>query len=251
VTYYVAKAGDSLWSIANKFDLDVNTLIGCNRMGDMNVLKPGITLRIPNQDGIFVTVKAGDTLKGLADRLEVFPEAVASANGLSLDGALTAGKSLFVPGAKPVAYFEAETKAGRTGGAVERISGRSGFGWPVVGRINSPFGWRGDPFSGRRDFHTGVDIKGPTGRGIAAAASGRVVYAGWMSGYGKTVVIEHPGGYTTLYGHCSSLLCREGSRVSRGDLIARVGSTGRSTGSHLHFEVRVGGTPVNPLRYLR
>jgi Membrane proteins related to metalloendopeptidases len=125
------------------------------------------------------------------------------------------------------------------------------FRWPVVGKINSRFGWRGDPFSGRRDFHTGLDIKGPSGRAIVVSKSGVVVYAGWMSGYGRTVVVDHGGGYTTLYGHCSRLMVRSGSRVQQGQTVAAVGSTGRSTGSHLHFEVRVNGRPINPLRVLR
>jgi len=251
VTYYVVKAGDTLWSVANQFDLDVNTLIGCNRMRDVNLLKPGTTVRIPNQDGAFVVPKEGESLAALADRMGVYPEAIRAANGWGPEAPLPAGREVFVPGAKPVAFFESQTAEGRKSGIVDRLSGRTGFGWPVVGRINSGFGWRRDPFGGRRDFHTGVDIKAPTGRPIGAAAAGTVVYAGWMSGYGKTVVVEHRGGYTTLYGHCSRLLCRAGDPVSRGEKIALAGSTGRSTGSHVHFEIRVGGSPVNPLRYLR
>lgn len=84
-----------------------------------------------------------------------------------------------------------------------------------------------------------------------AAGDGKVVHSGWMGGYGKTIVISHPGGMSTLYGHCSSLLVKNGATVRSGQQIARVGSTGRSTGNHLHFEVRKNGTPQNPLRYLR
>ena len=128
--------------------------------------------------------------------------------------------------------------------------GRS-YRWPVMGRINSPFGWRRHPVTRRRDFHTGIDIKASRGMVIRAARDGRVAYSGWMGGYGKVVVVEHTGGQSTLYAHCSSLLVPQGTRISQGQNIARVGTTGRSTGPHLHFEVRRGNSPVNPLQYLK
>lgn len=133
---------------------------------------------------------------------------------------MKAGAELFIPGGKPLAFVE-----GKDGeGAVpRRVGSVRGLIWPVVGRINSPFGWRRDPFGGRRDFHTGLDIKAPTGRPILAAAAGRVVYCGWMSGYGKTVVLEHRDGSASLYAHCSRLDVRVGERVRQGEAIARVG----------------------------
>ncbi|MCX7828808.1 MAG: LysM peptidoglycan-binding domain-containing protein [Thermanaerothrix sp.] len=243
VRYYTVKEGDSLWSIANSFGLDVNTLFGVNRnAGDL--IRPGSSVRVPNQDGIFVKVRRGDTVAKLADKYDVYPEAIRSANGLDQSSPLREGEEIFIPGAK----VEIDEQASQ---AVERRSSSRRMIWPVTGRINSPFGWRADPFGGRRGFHTGLDIKAPHGREIRAALSGVVVYSGWMSGYGKTVVVQHPNGTSTLYAHCSALLVSEGRRVSQGDIIARVGSTGRSTGAHLHFEVRVGGVPVNPLKSLR
>ncbi len=243
VRYYTVKEGDSLWSIANSFGLDVNTLFGSNRLSG-ELIRPGKSVRIPNQDGIFVKVKSGDTVASLAQKYDVYPEAIRSANGLDLAARLTAGEEIFIPGAK-VEIDEAKSAL------VERRSASARMIWPVNGRINSPFGWRSDPFGGRRSFHTGLDIKAPHGSGIRAAMSGVVVYAGWMSGYGKTVVIQHQNGTSTLYAHCSALTVPAGRRVSQGDIIARVGSTGRSTGAHLHFEVRAEGVPVNPLRSLR
>ena len=103
----------------------------------------------------------------------------------------------------------------------------------------------------RRDFHTGIDIKAPRGRTIQAARGGRVEYSGWMGGYGRVVVIDHGDGYSTLYAHCTSLSVRKGQSVSQGQAIATVGTTGRTTGPHLHFEVRRGNNPVNPLGMLR
>lgn len=260
IANYTVKAGDSLWSIANAFNLDINTLFGCNTIKNPDFLKLGSVLRVPNQDGILYKVRKKDTVAGIAKRFGSFPEAILTANGLGSEKQLVAGKEIFVPGAKPLEESREEARSEsprarkRIGGVnVPAPSGAAysrSFRWPVVGRINSRFGWRGDPFSGRRDFHTGLDLKGPTGRAIVASKAGVVVYAGWMSGYGRTVVVDHGGGYTTLYAHCSRLLVRSG-RVQQGQTIAAVGSTGRSTGSHCHFEVRVNGRPINPLRVLR
>ena len=124
--------------------------------------------------------------------------------------------------------------------------------WPVAGRgVNSGFGNRSDPFTGSTSFHSGVDIPAPLGTNIFAAEAGTVVFSGWMGGYGNTVMIDHGNGMQTLYGHASSLLVRNGDSVTRGQIIARVGSTGRSTGNHLHFEVRTNGNPVNPMNFTR
>jgi len=260
ITAYVVKDGDTLWSIANQFDLNLDTIIGSNKLNNINMLKPGTTLRIPNQDGIFIKAAKNDTVEKLADKYGSFVESVYVANQIDKNTPLVAGKELFLPGAAKVAAVAespspgVKRMAGRTtrrtiATVVVTSSGR--LRWPVMGQISSPFGWRRSPFGRRRVFHSGLDIRAPRGRGIVSAGEGRVVYAGWMSGYGKTVVISHAGGITTLYGHCSSLMVGSGSYIRRGQLIARVGSTGRSTGNHLHFEVRRNSTPMNPLRFLR
>lgn len=123
--------------------------------------------------------------------------------------------------------------------------------WPVTGgRVSSSFGYRNSPFGGGREFHNGIDIAARTGTPVKAAGSGRVVFSGWRSGYGNTIIIDHGYGLRSLYAHNSSLLVSSGSRVEAGETIARVGSTGRSTGPHLHFTVKKDGTPVNPMNYL-
>lgn len=140
-----------------------------------------------------------------------------------------------------------------TGGGrqVSRSGGRPGkFIYPVSGPITSPFGWRYHPVLGYSRMHTGIDIAVPTGTPVHAAASGNVVIAGWMGGYGYAVVINHGGGITTLYGHNSSLAVHVGQSVSQGQVIAYAGSTGISTGPHVHFEVRSNGNPVNPMGWL-
>jgi len=124
------------------------------------------------------------------------------------------------------------------------VPSSSGLVWPVSGPVTSGFGWRW----GR--MHEGIDIAVPTGTPVVAAASGRVIVAGWMGGYGNLVVVDHGGGLATAYGHNSSFAVGSGSTVSQGQTIAYAGSTGNSTGPHVHFEVRVNGSPVDPLGYL-
>lgn len=121
---------------------------------------------------------------------------------------------------------------------------------PSNGYISSPFGWRSHPLLGRRRLHTGIDFAAGYGSTIRAADSGTVIYSAWYGGYGKTVIINHGKGITTLYGHSSKLYVEAGQSVKRGQAISAVGSTGLSTGPHLHFEVRKNGTPVNPANYL-
>ena len=124
-------------------------------------------------------------------------------------------------------------------------------GMPVEGYISSYFGGRPDPFSGHAAYHTGLDISAPTGTPVHAVAEGMVTFAGLRSGYGDVIEIDHGNGYMTRYAHNSSLIVRPGQRVHVGDVIAKAGSTGRSTGSHVHFEVWYKGNVVNPLAYVR
>jgi len=119
-----------------------------------------------------------------------------------------------------------------------------GFIWPARGRLSSGFGWR------RLRHHDGIDIAAPYGASITAARDGTVVFAGWYYAYGKTVIVSHGNGLQTIYGHASRVLVQRGDQVKKGELIAHVGSTGRSTGPHLHFEVRINGRAVNPMKYL-
>lgn len=122
--------------------------------------------------------------------------------------------------------------------------------WPANGDVTSRFGWRNAPLGSGSDFHPGIDIANNIGTPISAAADGRVVYSGWYSGYGKLVQIDHGNGIETLYGHCSELIVHEGQTIHKGELIAYMGSTGWSTGSHVHYEVRANGSAVNPASFL-
>jgi len=252
LTDYVVKNGDTLWSVANAFNLDINSLFGCNKVSEGDILKVGAIVKVPNQDGIFVTVKKGQTVDKLAKEYSIYPEAILSANGMEDASSLKESSSIFLPGAKVAAYVETNgSRRAVASGVKDQVTARRGFGWPVVGKISSSYGWRKDPIRGNRDFHTGLDIRAPRGRPIVASSAGKIIHAGWMGGYGRTIVISHPGNVTTLYGHCSKLLVNSGQTVKRGQRIALVGSTGRSTGNHVHFEVRSGGSPMNPIKVLR
>jgi len=124
------------------------------------------------------------------------------------------------------------------------------LGYPVYGRITSHIGWRKNPFGGGYEFHSGIDIYAPHGSKVRATADGVVVLAGWYGDYGKTVIIRHPSGYLTLYAHLSQIDVKEGQRVKAGDVVGRVGSTGRSTGPHLHYEVIKNNRPIDPSKFL-
>jgi murein DD-endopeptidase MepM/ murein hydrolase activator NlpD len=135
--------------------------------------------------------------------------------------------------------------------AVLRERGYTPSVWPVEGKLESGFGGRRNPFGGNSyEFHSGQDIEASWGAPVIAGANGNVTFVGWQNGYGQLVVIDHGGGVTTRYGHLSHIDVSQGQTVTRGQFIARVGSTGRSTGPHLHYEVRINDEPVNPLQYL-
>jgi murein DD-endopeptidase MepM/ murein hydrolase activator NlpD len=135
--------------------------------------------------------------------------------------------------------------------AILRQRGYTPTIWPVDGKLESGFGGRRNPFGGSSyEFHSGQDIDAPFGASVIAGASGKVTFAGWQNGYGQLVVVDHGGGLTTRYGHLSHIDVIEGQTVSRAEFLGRVGSTGRSTAPHLHYEVRINDEPVNPLQYL-
>jgi len=199
-------------------------------------------------------VRAGENLYRIGLHYGVEPEVIARENGIRDVRALRVGQRLFVP--RPTGA----TKR-RSAGTTARSSGAGGqpapqvrkaaidpssprFGWPARGRLSSGFGLR------RGRPHEGIDIASPHGSPIFAAEAGRVIHSGRMRGYGKVVVVKHAGRYRTIYAHASRLLVRRGQFVERGQKIAEVGSTGRSTGPHLHFEVRYDESPRNPLAYL-
>jgi murein DD-endopeptidase MepM/ murein hydrolase activator NlpD len=147
--------------------------------------------------------------------------------------------------------IEAQREAARrAAGIVGTTSAPGALGWPVSGTITSPFGYRRNPFGGGMEFHQGLDIAAPMGTTVTAASGGTIISAGWYGGYGNYILIDHGGGMATGYGHLSQIFVSAGQQVQKGQAIGAVGSTGASTGPHLHFEVRLNGKPVDPAAYL-
>ena len=235
---YQIQPGDNLWNIAKRENLDLDTLISTNKLKRANLINVGDTIHIPNQKGIFHKVKKKETISEIAELYKVTVEEILEINAIEDANLLDIDKRLFIPGGKLLA----EEK--------EYILGL-GFIKPCRGRISSGYGWRKDPFTRRRSFHRGMDIAAPRGTAIYAARDGRVIFSGWHGGYGRMIKIKHTRGYSTYYGHNSVNLVKRGQYVRQGQLIARVGSSGRSTGSHLHFEIRQWGRPLNPSPLVR
>lgn len=237
---YRAKNGDNLWTIARANNLDFYTLLSVNRLKKANKISIGQEVKIPNQRGLLHTVHKGDTLEDIALRYDVSIRKVIRVNRILRPNEISPGKDLFIPGAEVSHAYSKQLL--RDSGIPPQ------FAWPCrkSARMSSGYGYRKDPFTGRRAFHSGTDFAPGYGASVYASMRGRVKYAGYMGGYGKLVVLDHGNGYTTRYGHLSRILVRKGKYVGQGQQIGKVGNTGRSTGAHLHFEVRKNGRAINP-----
>lgn len=227
------KKGESVWRIARQYDVPVYTVVSANPDKAKKIIQPGDTLTIPNRKGVFYKVKKGDSLSRIAARFKGNVKDVKQANDIT-GSKIVIGERLFIPGVKPLPTV--------------RYINKKMFIWPVKGRLTSRFGWRRHPFNPKRkNYHTGIDISAVTGTPILAAASGVVVFAGNGGQFGKLAIIRHKNGYLTAYAHASKLHVKKGQAVKQGQKIARVGSTGLSTGPHLHFEIRRQKKRINPL----
>jgi murein DD-endopeptidase MepM/ murein hydrolase activator NlpD len=229
---YRVEKGDMIGDLALKFGLNQDTIISYNAIKNTRLLQIGQVLKIPNQDGILYTVKAGDSLEMIAESHQSDTEAIRTANELFSD-TVHPKTVLFIPNAR-LDWVD-----------LQEINGVL-FIWPLSGRISSNYGSRTHPITGIRQFHTGIDIAAGQGTPIRAAMSGRVTFAGWSDVLGNHVVINHYSGYRTLYGHMSVIRVKNGALVGTGQQIGDVGSTGVSTGPHLHFTVYKDGVTMNP-----
>jgi murein DD-endopeptidase MepM/ murein hydrolase activator NlpD len=233
---YTVKKGDSVSKIAADFAISMDAVIASNGISNVRRLREGDILRIPNMNGIPYTVKKGDSLSKIAAGMGVPLEAILDANDLESD-AISPGATLFIPGAK-MRTEELKLALGEL------------FIYPIRGRLTSPYGWRADPISGDRRYHAALDLAASTGTPVKAAMEGTVALVSTNSVYGKYIILSHPGGYQTMYAHLSQTSVIQGAAVSQGMKIGEVGSTGYSTGPHLHFAVYKNGRAVNPLDYL-
>jgi murein DD-endopeptidase MepM/ murein hydrolase activator NlpD len=234
-SYRVAK-GDTVSKIAAARSVSMDAVIASNGIANVRRLREGQTLRIPNMDGIPYTVKRGDTLAKISAAMGAPLAAILDANDLQSD-TLSAAQVLFIPGAR-MPKEELKLALGEL------------FIYPIRGRMTSPYGWRNDPISGVRRYHAALDLASPTGTAVKAAMDGRIATVGYNSVYGNYIIISHSRGFQTLYGHLSATSVKQGAYVNQGGKIGAVGSTGYSTGPHLHFAVYKNGKAVNPLEYL-
>ncbi|PIS08921.1 hypothetical protein COT75_04185 [Candidatus Beckwithbacteria bacterium CG10_big_fil_rev_8_21_14_0_10_34_10] len=248
VSYYV-QSGDTLSSIALKFGISEETISWQNDLAKDSLLKENQKLEIPPVSGIVHKVKRGETIYSIAKKYLVEAQQIVNwpFNTFTNDEtfALAVGQLLIVPeGIQPKASPAPEYLARRYQLTPDAgvVSGTGNFVWPTSGGITQYFVW----------YHPAIDIANRNAPDILAADSGRVILVRFDKyAYGHHLIIDHGNGFTTLYAHLSSIYVNEGQTVARGNSIGRMGSTGRSTGTHLHFEIRSNGVAQNPLVYLK
>lgn len=245
IVRYLVQPGDTVSGIADKFELKPETIMWANAQleNDPDLLTIGEQLTILPVNGVYHTVIAGDTIESIAKKYKVDSNAILDNewNQLKLGDALNVGSKLVVPGGKK--NIVQKTVRAFSGAIPETAArGTGNFGWPVSGVVTQKF-WT---------FHQGVDIGAPLGTPLSAADSGFVIFAGWdTTGFGKMIIIDHGNGYSTLYGHLDRFAVQAGDSVKKGQLIGRVGSTGRSTGPHVDFRIRQNGVWRNPFGFLK
>lgn len=256
---YAVEQGDTLASIARRFGVNVGTILFSNSLSERQYIRPGDSLKIPPVSGVLVTIKKGDTLAKLAKKYDGAESEIREFNMIQNESSLAIGTEIMIPnGRAPLPEQTLIAISGRSQetarSANVKLSKRPADAdtaslaktkllWPTNGRaITQYYGWR----------HTGLDIDGDFTSPLYSAYDGVISAAGWNSGgYGLQILVKHPNGMTTRYAHASKLFVKVGDQITRGQVIAMMGSTGRSTGSHLHFEVYFNGKRVNPLGYIR
>ncbi len=249
VVTYIVQTGDTVSSIAKKFNVSIDTLRWQNDLASIDAIKPAQKIEIPPVTGMMHKVKRGETIYSIAKKYDVVAQQIVNwpFNSYANDEtfALAVGQTLVVPdGVKPaVKLWDPKRYVAQRTPDAGAVSATGQFVWPTSGSISQQYVW----------YHKALDISNKSGPVILAADSGTVVVAGWPDGfgYGNRVIIDHGNGFQTLYGHMASISVGVGQTVSRGNVIGRMGSSGRSSGTHLHFEVRQGGVAMNPLAYLK
>lgn len=250
---YKVKSGETISQIAEKFNISSDTIKWANDLESKDSIKPGQTLKIMPVSGIAATVKSGDTLESLAKKYNSSSQAILDFpfNDVPDDFKLKTGQLVIIPDGsppevpsirKPQPQYIAQGPKSNSPSFV--APGGGNFMWPTTfQQISTHFAW----------WHPGIDMSNLSGPPVSSADGGTVVVAGWPDnyGYGNRVIVDHGNGYQTLYAHLSNIYVGVGQVVSRGQVVGQMGSTGRSTGTHLHFEIRYKGVAVNPLAILR
>ncbi len=247
---YVVQSGDTISTIAADFNVTVNTILWENNLSAYSIIRPGQTLSILPVSGVSHTVVRGDNLIKIANKYDVSAEKIMKYNKLASANQLRIGEKLIIPGGSKSSYVRTRTVSYSGVSAITSIikapnaatvAGNK-MNWPTVGhRITQYYSWR----------HTGLDIANKIGTPIYAADAGTIEFIGWSNGYGNNIIINHGGGKKTRYAHLSKFYVKRGQSVGKGESIGAMGSTGWSTGPHLHFEVIINGVKYNPLNYIK
>lgn len=237
VRTYTVRNGDTIDRIAKRFGLRQDTLISMNNLQGPQSIRSGIQLKIPNMDGVSHKVRRGDSLLSLTKAYGADMTRIVDANDLS-DGTISVGQSLFIPNAR------------LSSATMQNFYGDT-FVWPARGAISSPFGYRANPFTGLRTYHSAIDIVVPLGTKVKATRAGTVADTGYNSVFGNYIILKHSGGYQSLYGHLSAIDVREGASVAQGVVIGNSGNTGQSTGPHLHFSIFKNGKALDPRKFVK
>lgn len=249
---YEVQNGETVSQIADKFGVSIDTIKWANDITNVNSVKPGQKIKILPVSGVAHTVKSGDSLESVAKKYEAESQAIVDFpfNDIPDDFRLKIGQVLIVPEGvppetklPPKSRLQPQYLAQGPQSPTFNAPGGGNFIWPASGSLSQYFAW----------YHPGIDIPNKSAPAISASDGGTVIVAGWPDnyGYGNRIMIDHGNGYITLYAHLSNIYVSSGQRVSRGQSIGQMGSTGRSTGTHLHFEIRFKGIAVNPLSILR
>lgn len=239
-TTYTVSSGDNISSLSKKFGLsNISTLIAVNNIDNVRLLRPGQELKIPSMDGLYHIVKSGDTIDSIGKKYGTPVVQILDVNELE-SAHLSVGEKLFIPGAR----LDSTSLKKALG---ELFVSPLSVSW----RFTSPYGYRADPFTGVRSFHTGIDMAAPQGTAVKATMSGTVSAVGYTNVYGNYVIIRHEGGYQTLYAHLQSYSVKMGQKLNQGQRIGALGNTGYSTGPHLHFSVYKNGKAIDPTSVLK
>lgn len=246
---YEVQSGDSVSTIAEEFEISVSTILWANDLSAYSIIRPGQKLDILPVSGLQHNVKKGETLSSIAIKYDIDEEDILEANRLGAGDVLGIGQELVLPGARKITYTQTQPKTYTGFSALKDIvtsptskTAGNKMAWPTDGaRITQYYSWR----------HHGLDIGNKTGTPIYSSDAGTIELAGWGTGYGNQIVVDHGGGKKTRYAHLSKFYVKVGDKVSKGQVIAAMGSTGWSTGPHLHFEVIINNTKYNPLNYIK
>ncbi|MFC1613373.1 peptidoglycan DD-metalloendopeptidase family protein [Patescibacteria group bacterium] len=249
IIQYLVQTGDVIGSIASKFNVSMNTILWENNLSYYSIIRPGDTLSILPVSGISHSVKSGETLGFIANKYSAEIDKVLAYNNLKETDVINKGQKLIIPdGIKRVVSVPSVASAGSSNiqkvfaGAPSKYAADSGFIWPTTTkRITQYYNWK----------HHGLDIGGKTGNSIYAIEKGQIILSGWTKGYGYNIIVDHGGGQKSRYAHFSKLYVKKGALVSKGQQIGEMGSTGWSTGPHLHLEIIINGAKVNPLKYIK